>query len=84
MDQFFIMVTGVVAIQLSQDQSLEKWKQYACIFGVLGQPFWFYSSYMAEQWGVFILCFFYTYAWYKGIQQYWLPKLIEQKNNDNI
>jgi hypothetical protein len=71
MDQIAIAVTGVVAIWLTQ-QSNEQWKKYACLFGIVGQPFWFYSAYQAEQWGIFVLCIFYTYSWCLGIKNHWL------------
>ena len=69
-DQIGIALTGVIAIWLTQ-QSNEEWKKYACLFGIAGQPFWFYSAYTAEQWGIFILCFFYTYSWAIGIKNNW-------------
>lgn len=69
-DQIGIAVTGVVAIWLTQ-QSNEEWKKYACLFGIAGQPFWFYSAYTAEQWGIFILCFFYAYSWMLGLKNNW-------------
>lgn len=71
MEQVLIALTGVVAIRLSQGAN-EEWKKYACIFGLIGQPFWFYSAYTAEQWGIFILCFFYTEAWIKGFRVHWI------------
>ncbi len=71
MEQIAIGFTGVVAIWLSQ-QSKEEWKKYACIFGMIGQPFWFYSAYKAQQWGIFILCFFYTYSWIMGFYNNWI------------
>jgi len=69
-DQIAIAVTGVTAIWLTQ-QPNEKWKKYACLFGMAGQPFWFYSMWDAEKWGVFALCFFYMYAWGVGIRSNW-------------
>jgi hypothetical protein len=69
-DQIAIALTGVVAIWLSQDKR-ENFRAYACLFGMAGQPFWFYSAYTSEQWGIFILCIFYTYAWAKGIRTHW-------------
>jgi hypothetical protein len=71
MEQIAIGFTGVVAIWLSQ-QSKEEWKKYACIFGMIGQPFWFYSAYKAQQWGIFILCFFYAYSWIMGFYNNWI------------
>lgn len=70
-DQVAIALTGVVAIWLSQD-SRKSVARYACIFGMIGQPFWFYSAFMSEQWGIFILCFFYTFAWARGVKNNWI------------
>lgn len=70
-EQIAIAVTGVIAIWLTQ-QSREEWKKYACLFGLCGQPFWFYSAYTAEQWGILLLSGFYTYSWLLGIKNNWL------------
>ena len=69
--QIMLAVTGVTAIWLTQ-QGNESIKKYACLFGMAGQPFWFYSAYTAEQWGIFVLCLFYTYSWGVGIKNNWL------------
>ena len=70
-DQLFLGVTGVTAIMLTQQNYREDWKRYACLFGMAGQPFWFYATYQAEQWGIFALCFFYAYSWGLGIRNHW-------------
>ena len=71
MEQIGIALTGIVAIWLTQ-QSNESWKKYACLFGLAGQPFWFYAAYMAEQWGILALTVFYTYSWWLGLKNHWL------------
>jgi hypothetical protein len=71
-EQIGIAVCGLTAVFLSQD-SRESWRKWACIFGLIGQPFWFYATWQAEQWGIVVLCFFYTYSWARGIKTYWLP-----------
>lgn len=68
-----IVVTGMSAVWLSQDRQSSK-RKYACLFGLLGQPFWFYTTYQAEQWGIFMLTFFYTFAWGKGFYLFWIKK----------
>lgn len=73
LEQIGIALTGVTAIALSQDVR-ESWRKWACIFGLIGQPFWFYSSWMAEQWGIFALCFLYTLAWARGFKAHWMAK----------
>ena len=76
MEQIAIAFTGVIAIWLSQD-SKESRRKFACIFGIIGQPFWFYSAWQAEQWGIFTLCFLYTYSSIKGFKTNWLNKTEE-------
>jgi len=71
LEQVAIALTGVVAVWLTQ-QNNHTLRKYACIFGLTGQPFWFYAAYTSEQWGILILTVFYTYSWYLGFKNYWL------------
>lgn len=73
LSQFIIFVFGVAAVFMSQseDKTLVKW---SCIAGLISQPFWFYSSYVNDQWGVFAMSFFYAFAWGKGINTHWIKK----------
>lgn len=71
LDQIFLGLFGVTAVFLSQQKNI-KYQKYACIFGLLSQPFWFYATYKAEQWGIFILCFFYAVVWIIGFKNYWI------------
>jgi len=70
MEQIAIAFFGVTAIFLSQSSN-KNTVRYACLFGLAGQPFWFYSAYQAEQWGIFTLCVLYTVAWLKGVKVHW-------------
>lgn len=67
--QVVIAFTGLTAVFLTQTP---RWARWACWFGLAGEPAWFYSSISAHQWGIFVLAFFYTFAWGKGIWTYWL------------
>lgn len=69
-----IALTSIIAIFLTQSEDIKKQK-FASIFGLIGQPFWFISSYESQQWGIFILCFLYTFAWLKGFYRFWVKKL---------
>ena len=69
--QIFIALLGVTAIWLSQDVNPAR-RRFACLFGLAGQPFWFWSAISAEQWGFFVLCCFYTVAWARGVKSNWL------------
>jgi len=62
--QIAILVLGVTALWMTQTS---KYAKYACFIGLLSQPFWFYASYTAGQWGVFIASIGYTGAWLKGL-----------------
>lgn len=66
-DQVAIACLGVTAVWLSQD-SRPAWRKWACIFGLCGQPFWFYATWKAKQWGIFVLCFFYAISWARGLR----------------
>ncbi len=71
--QIIIGITGILAIYFSQcsNTNLKKW---ACVAGCIGQPFWFYVTYTAEQWGIFTLAFVYAASWLIGVHTYWIKK----------
>ena len=69
--QIGIAIFGVTAIWLSQ-QSCHKRRRWACIFGLASQPFWFYSAWVAEQYGIFALSFLYAWSWGVGFKNNWL------------
>jgi len=75
-EQIGIALSGIVAVWLTQDRR-DSWRRWACIFGMLGQPFWFYAAWKAEQWGIFLLCTLYTYAWARGLWTHWLTPYAE-------
>tara|TARA_R110001592_G_scaffold111372_6_gene308479 strand:- start:5920 stop:6165 length:246 start_codon:yes stop_codon:yes gene_type:complete len=70
-DQVMIGLTGAVAVLLTQQQN-PRLKRYACWFGIAGQPFWFFATYKAQQWGIFALSFLYAYAWFLGLYNNWI------------
>ncbi len=52
----------------------EKWSRWGYIIGLISQPFWFYNSYINEQWGILLMSCFYTYSWSQGVYNYWIKK----------
>ncbi|WP_027064581.1 hypothetical protein [Maribacter sp. Hel_I_7] len=68
--QIGIMIFGASAIWFVGRK--ESWKRWGYILGLLGQPFWIYSSVVNEQWGILIMTLFYTYSWSQGIYNYWI------------
>lgn len=78
--QVIIAGTGIPAIMMTQSNSatVRKW---ACIVAVSGQPFWFVMAWITEAWGVFIMSFFYTFAWCKGVWSFWLKPFLGSSKN---
>ena len=70
-EQLAIAVFGVTAVFLSQD-GRASWRRWAPVFGLLSQPFWFYATWRAEQWGVFVLSLLYAAAWAHGFWIQWI------------
>jgi hypothetical protein len=73
LEQVAIALTGVVAIYLSQDKREER-RKWACIFGLLSQPFWFYAAWKAQQWGMLGLNVLYAYSWFRGFMINWVNR----------
>jgi hypothetical protein len=65
--QLGIVFFGLAAVTLSQSPSA-RLNRFACIFGLLGQPFWIWAIATAEpmQWGMLILSLCYSIAWARG------------------
>jgi len=70
MEQLGIAMFGITAVWLSQDKS-ERYRKWAPLFGLLSQPFWFYTAWINQQWGVFLLSVVYTVCWLRGVRTYW-------------
>lgn len=70
MEQIAIALFGVSAIWLSQDSSPER-RKWAPVLGLIGQPFWFYAAWKAQQFGIFVLCILYTISWARGVRTQW-------------
>lgn len=66
-----IVVCGVISVFASQDarHSVRRW---ACVFGLIAQPFWFFATWRAEQWGMLTLALFYSAGWMFGIWNFWI------------
>src|SRR5262245_60293759 len=77
LDQIGITLSGVIAVWLTQ-QKRATWRRWACIFGMLAQPFWFYAAWKAEQWGIFAVCLLYTYAWSRGFWLHWVDPYLRE------
>jgi hypothetical protein len=72
-DQFAIGFFGVLSVWTSQSPYADM-RKWASVFGLCAQPFWFYATAQAGQWGIFILSLIYTFGWARGIHTYWIKK----------
>ncbi len=74
-EQLGIAVFGVTAVFLSQDKR-PRVQRWACIFGLLGQPFWLWVAIKSGSWGILILTPFYALSWARGFWNFWVaPRL---------
>jgi nicotinamide riboside transporter PnuC len=60
--QIGIAVFGVAAIIL-----VSKKNKWGFVFGLISQPFWYVTSYLNGQWGVFFVSIIYTASWTYGV-----------------
>ena len=63
--QFILSVLSIMAVAFSQSKS-ETLRRYACVAGLISQPFWMYATFIASQWGMFALAIIYTFIWGKS------------------
>lgn len=68
--QVWIVLFGCLAAFLITIKG--KHRRMGYIAGLIGQPAWFYTTYTNEQWGVFVLAFFYTYCWARGVYNFFI------------
>lgn len=70
--QVIIGLTGVLAIILlhAKRPSVRRW---APTVGLIGQPFWLFTCYEAQAWGMFIVSCMYTFVWVAGAYLAWRP-----------
>jgi len=69
-DQVAIFGFGVAAVILTNLRA-DKWRRWAPICGLIAEPFWFYTGYVHEQWGIIGLAFVYGAACANGIKNHW-------------
>lgn len=65
-----LVVFSVLAVWFSQGRPAER--RWACIAGLASQPFWWYATAHADQWGMFAVSLIYTLAWLRGAHFYWI------------
>ncbi len=74
--QVVIAILGVAAIIL-----VAKKNKWGFVFGLISQPFWFITSFLNKQWGVFFLSMVYTCSWLYGIYEWFFKKRKDRKKH---
>ncbi|MBD3354895.1 hypothetical protein GF361_02830 [Candidatus Woesearchaeota archaeon] len=67
--QIGITIFGVSAIVL-----IAKKNKWGFVVGLISQPFFFITSIINKQWGLFILSILYTFSWLFGIYEWFFKK----------
>jgi hypothetical protein len=71
--QVGIALFGLSAIWLVNCREA-RWRRWGPICGMLGQPFWLYTTLSHEQYGVAAMCAVYAFMWGRGIRNHWFIK----------
>lgn len=83
-EQWAILATGPTAVFMTQHRNVLV-RRLACFVGLCSQPFWFYASAKAHQWGMFIAAGVYTCSWLTGLYNNWVRPLKAQRVTfDNV
>ncbi len=67
--QIGLTIFGVAAIFL-----VAKKNKWGFVVGLFSQPFFFITSVINKQWGLFILSILYTFSWMFGIYEWFFKK----------
>ncbi|MBI2589542.1 nicotinamide mononucleotide transporter [Candidatus Berkelbacteria bacterium] len=51
--------------------------KWGFVFGLLTQPFWIYTAFINEQWGIFFVSFAYAASWSYGVYQWFYKEKIK-------
>ncbi len=72
--QIAIGLFGISAIIL-----VAKKNKWGFVLGLISQPFWYITSYMNKQWGIFAHSLVYTFNWGFGIYEWFFKGKNEKK-----
>lgn len=76
--QIAIALFGLSSIFL-----IAKKNKWGFVLALIAQPFWFITTYIHEQWGIFALSFVYSGTWLYGFYQWFFTdnKKVEKKSD---
>jgi len=67
--QTMIVILGGLTIFLLAQKG--KWQRWGFVIGLISEIFWFSTSYINNQWGIFVLSLVYTVCYGIGIKNHW-------------
>jgi len=70
-EQLGIGTFGLAAIFFANCRT-DHWRRWASVCGLIAQPFWFYATWRASQWGIFAVSFIYASFWMRGFANFWI------------
>jgi nicotinamide riboside transporter PnuC len=73
-----IAQVGLTLFSVAAIFLVAKKNKWGFVIGLLSEPFWFITSYLNKQWGIFILTCVYTVTWAYGIYE-WFYKEDKKK-----
>jgi hypothetical protein len=80
LSQSIAVITGCWSMWLvNQKHEEHPNKRWACILGLISEPFWLYTLIFHGQWIAIIIKLFYTYSWSLGIYNFWIKPYLEKK-----
>lgn len=73
-DQIAIVLLGIGSLYFYNNKNIV----WGASLGLLAEPFWFYSAYTTEQWGIFVSACMYTCLFVYGL---WKAQIGELRCN---
>jgi len=81
-EQIWLFVLSSSCTFLSHD-TRHGWRKWAPFVGLAAQPAWYYSTWIAHQWGAFALTLVITYCHLRGVWLlWWKPRRFERQKRE--
>ena len=82
--QIFAVILGCWSMWLvNQKHKDHPNKKWACILGLISEPFWMYTLLYHGQYIAIIVKLFYTYSWCVGIYNFWIKSYLKNRKGKN-
>ncbi len=69
-----ISQVGLTILSVTAIILISKKNKWGFVVGLCSQPFWFITSLINEQWGIFVTSIIFTFSWIFGIYQWFFKK----------